>query len=419
MSVDTANIDDINLNTTRAPIAGVNPVADRSLHTDHAPHTHSAPQQDLAAIMGAFNQVTENLSRSHEALQQQVARLQSELASTDAQLQRSKRLAALGEMAAGIAHEIRNPLAAIQLYAGMLVEDLDPKKPFQYTCVSHEPTVRLESSGDPKSCSLPQSNSKPAITSTAGSATTARKIESAVRGLNAIVTDVLSFAREIQPRHQWVRIDELLDQAVEASSPAITAAGIEVHRPLCHDNVDAVSSHDNDGDTHRRPLTPHMAWLDPALIHQALLNLIRNAIDAMTSESSATRPSWDTTENVTENTAENTSEKTTEKMPNALTLSARREGSQTVLTVRDTGSGIARQQIDRIFNPFFTTRSTGTGLGLAIVHRIVDAHGGGVNVFNDAGAVFELNLPRPTDDTLRSQPANDSPNRILSEASHP
>jgi signal transduction histidine kinase len=64
-----------------------------------------------------------------------------------------------------------------------------------------------------------------------------------------------------------------------------------------------------------------------------------------------------------------------------------------VLHVRDTGPGIAPTDIERIFNPFFTTRHTGTGLGLAIVHRIADAHGGSISVANDSGAVFELRLP--------------------------
>jgi signal transduction histidine kinase len=82
-----------------------------------------------------------------------------------------------------------------------------------------------------------------------------------------------------------------------------------------------------------------------------------------------------------------------DRRPRVLTLAARREDGLIVLTVRDTGPGIADDDVDRIFNPFFTTRNTGTGLGLAIVHRIVDAHGGTIAVHNDGGAVFELALP--------------------------
>ncbi len=90
-----------------------------------------------------------------------------------------------------------------------------------------------------------------------------------------------------------------------------------------------------------------------------------------------------------------------------LTLDARREGPMVVLVVRDTGPGIAQQDIDRIFNPFFTTRNTGTGLGLAIVHRIVDAHGGSIAVHNDHGAVFpeSASLPPIINPRLKSPPA--------------
>ena len=78
-----------------------------------------------------------------------------------------------------------------------------------------------------------------------------------------------------------------------------------------------------------------------------------------------------------------------------LTLSASHTHMQTILTVCDTGPGIDREMVDRIFNPFFTTRNTGTGLGLAIVHRIVDAHGGAISVTNNNGAEFMLSLPLP------------------------
>ena len=67
-----------------------------------------------------------------------------------------------------------------------------------------------------------------------------------------------------------------------------------------------------------------------------------------------------------------------------------------LLSVSDTGPGVSEDCLDRIFNPFFTTRSTGTGLGLAIVHRIADAHGGSIAVHRvpvRGGAVFVLSLP--------------------------
>lgn len=290
---------------------------------------------DLGEIVLAYNQVTKNLQISHESLREEVLRLQRELASTDAQLQRSKRLAALGEMAAGIAHEIRNPLAAIQLYANMLVEDLGivmktiPKK--------HPNTKNSELRTEKVWINLPQIEE---------SLSNAHKIADAVHGLNAIVNDVLSFAREIIPEPRRVLVEQLFDRAIDSHCPAIDKALVNV-------TVEIVPA----------DLT---VQVDPELVHQALLNTIRNAVEAMSTMPGADR---------------------------SLILKARESDGYVVFSVHDTGSGIRSEDIDRIFNPFFTTRNTGTGLGLAIVHRIVDAHGGAISVHNDCGAVFELRWP--------------------------
>lgn len=265
---------------------------------------------DLAQIIAAYNSVTEKLQHSHESLQNEVARLREELASTNAQLQRSKRLSALGEMAAGIAHEVRNPLAAIQLYAGMIVEDLAAKPP------AIEPAH-----------------------------TNASRIANAVRDLNAVVNDVLSFARELKPEQSTIEVYHLLTDAIEAHRPAIDEADIEIELDLPTDLPAVIGDH--------------------GLLRQALLNLVRNSVEAMASRDE----------------------------PRRLLLGARSEQGVVIVRVADTGPGIDPDHVERIFNPFFTTRNTGTGLGLAIVHRIADVHGGSIAVHNDGGAVFELHLP--------------------------
>lgn len=293
------------------------------------PQPTTQPEDDLAQIIRAYNQVTDKLQRSHEALQAEVARLRRELASADAQLQRSKRLSALGEMAAGIAHEVRNPLAAIQLYASMIVQDLQALD---------------GAAGEPLRC--------------------AREIATAVRGLDGIVGDVLNFAREVEPKQSPLMVADMFDRVLAAHRPAIEAAGVSVKR--------------------RYMETPDLTVVaDADLLHRALLNLVRNAVDAM----GQNRP------------------------PRVLTLDAREEDDGLTLSIRDTGPGVDRDTIDRLFNPFFTTRATGTGLGLAIVHRIIDAHGGTVGVSDNPdaghGATFELCLPvssitpaDPSDDTV-------------------
>ncbi len=293
------------------PLAGQD-----SLHANRADAPAAMLDADgLAEIIQAYNQVTDRLQKSHESLQAEVVRLRCELASADAQLQRSKRLSALGEMAAGIAHEIRNPLAAIQLYTSMISQDLQG---------------HAERFPEPLRC--------------------AGEIASAVRGLDGIVGDVLSFAREVNPAHASLSVAEVFDRVLAAHGPAILGANIIVTKLY----ID----------------TPDLAvFADPQMLHRALLNLVRNAVDAM-----ALVPGR-----------------------RELTLDAREDEAGLTFTIADTGPGVDEDTVDRLFNPFFTTRATGTGLGLAIVHRIVDAHGGSVSVTDNPdaehGAVFEICLP--------------------------
>lgn len=271
--------------------------------------TSGARLEELTQIIGAYNQVTENLRRSHDALGEEVVRLQQELAGADAQLQRTRRLAALGEMAAGIAHEIRNPLAAIQLYVQMIAEDL--------ACEKYGPSLQ-------------------------NARRHAREVAREIRRLDRIVNDVLTFSRDMSPRSQPVMVASLFEQVIAAHQPTIAARDVEVTQQV-------------DG--------PLMIDADAQLLHQALLNLLRNAVEAVASPGGVVQ------------------------------LYAKMETSQIILGVRDNGPGIADEHTDRIFNPFFTTRNAGTGLGLAIVHRIADAHRGAIVVRNQDGAVFELMLP--------------------------
>ena len=270
---------------------------------------------ELAELMSVFNQVTARLEGTHESLRGEVQRLQEELRDANEQLHRSKRLAALGEMAAGIAHEVRNPLGSIGLYARMLEQDLDDR-----------PDER-------------------------GIAT---KIAAAVRGLDGVVNDVLSFSRELRLNVELVEAGDLLDRALETCWTA---------EPLIADGVRVVQRDTRKRGGIRNGLRTRLRC-DPHLMHQALVNIIRNALQAM-------------------------AETDTPPGGHELTLDVGpvRDGEGKAMfgiAVSDSGPGVPQEVIDRMFNPFFTTRKTGTGLGLAIVHRIVDAHGGRIHVANNS-----------------------------------
>lgn len=290
--------------------------------TGAAAGARSLTPDDLAELMGAVNEVTTRLHESHERLRNEVTRLNEELRQANERLERSRRLAALGEMAAGIAHEVRNPLGSIGLYARMLCEDL-----------ADRPEQRE----------------------------VARRIRDAVRGLDAVVHDVLSFAREVRIRPRDVEAGELVQRALEscvreargdAADPMSGSASVRVAVEL----PDALC-----------------LCCDADLARQALVNVVRNAIEAMNETG----------------------------RPGVLRVVGERrqgkDGAQVVFRVSDTGPGVSAEVVERMFNPFFTTRETGTGLGLAIVHRILDAHGGAVSVENNTGgpgATVELVFPR-------------------------
>jgi len=274
---------------------------------------------ELAELISAFNDVTSNLSATHESLRSEVTRLEGELREARRQLARTQQLAALGEMAAGIAHEIRNPLGSIRLYASILREDLADR---------------------PRDRGV------------------AQKIESAVTGLDAVVKDVLVFSRPIEPRTEPAGASSLIERALDACADVI--AGVEVRTDV--------------------PRGAEIAC-DAGLMHQALVNVVRNACEAMSGEGVA-EPALDI--------------RVTQRR--ALDAEGRRR-TMASLSVSDRGPGVEPEVLERAFNPFFTTRHTGTGLGLAIVHRIVDAHHGRVVMRNNApearGLTVEFLIPTP------------------------
>ncbi len=277
-------------------------------------------QGDLSQLFAAFNDVTEKLQETHERLTGEVSRLQGELRRANDELERSRRLAALGEMAAGIAHEVRNPLGSIGLYAEMLASD------------------------------LPEGRGRDV----------ASKIVAAVHGLDAVVNDVLAFSREMCLSPVEQHSGELFRNALDSCRDVLTTCAVRIEGD---ETVDA----------------------DPSLLQQALVNLIRNASDAVEGRGEVTLTAFAAT------------------TPGG--------DPAVALAVSDTGPGIPDDIRERMFNPFFTTRAAGTGLGLAIVHRIVDAHGGAVRVHNrpatesdSGGATIEILFPTRTPGRATADP---------------
>jgi signal transduction histidine kinase len=278
--------------------------------TGTATPTASAQRiEELGRIIMAYSEVTDRLQQSHEKLQETVRALREELGEKNRLLERKNRLAALGEMAAGLAHEIRNPLGGIHLYASLLAKDVKE---------------------------MP------------GPADLVKKISGGVTRLDSLVSQVLAFSREITVNPVRADLAGIVNRAIEMASAKFDALEIawEVEGPA-----------------------EMIVSVDPLLMEQTLLNLMLNAAEAMEGQNGG-------------------------KLRVFYSRGEEVEARQVRIVVRDTGAGIAAEVLDRIFNPFFTTKEKGTGLGLAIVHRIVEAHEGTIMAGNAAGggAQFEIRI---------------------------
>ncbi len=220
------------------------------------------------------------------------------------QLRQADRLTALGELSAGMAHEIRNPLGSIRGTAEILRDALPADN--QYTEFSQ---ILIKE----------------------------------VDRLNQVVEDFLSFARPTADDQRDFKPTEILHEVLQLCRQQITKDNIKIH-------------------WQENPLPAVVG--DAAQFKQVFLNLILNAFQAMPSGGEL----W--------------------------IESDVNEKNQVVLTFRDSGSGIPAEDLDRIFNPFFTTKTKGTGLGLAITYRILKNHCGDISVANspEGGAEFTIIL---------------------------
>ena len=234
----------------------------------------------------------------------------TELRELEERANRHDRLAALGEMAAGVAHEIRNPLGGIELYASSLGRKFAEDSAERATCL---------------------------------------KIIAAATRLNRIVTDMLTFTRGRLPDPRPIPIRQIL-------RPALDLAAGELERRKITSSIEI-------DDDERRSL------LDPEQLTQAVLNVVLNAAQAIGENGRvAVRASHVRT-------------------PNG--------NSELILACADDGPGIPPEAREKVFDPFFTLRKDGTGLGLAIVHKIVQDHGGIIDISDNQprGTIVTFKIP--------------------------
>ena len=243
-------------------------------------------------------------SEKNRRTAEQLAEVNDQLQKAEEAVRRSDRLAALGQLSAGLAHELRNPLGTIRGSAEMLSR-----------AVSSENEIAREVAGF---------------------------IASEVDRTNSLITRFLDFARPLQLHLYKADLAQTLDRAV-------TAVEREAPRVAIYKN-------------YAPEIAPFL--FDAELLERVFFNLIVNAVQA-------TQPGG------------------------TVTVKTRAVNGVVEIAIIDRGSGIDPENLDNIFNPFFTTKPDGVGLGLAIVSKIVDQHGGKIAVESNPGkgSVFRVFLP--------------------------
>jgi signal transduction histidine kinase len=185
------------------------------------PRLPLADQPDLQTILAAWNEATDRLQHTHEALQAEVRRLSDELETKNRELARKNRLADLGQMASHVAHEVRNSLVPMKLYLSLLRRRIDD---------------------DP------------------GTVDVLDKVTAGFTALEATVGDLLHFSSQRDPRRERLQVAPLLGQIVHSLDPQLMAQGIRAWID-CPQGLTALA--------------------DPDMLRRAVLNLLLNALDAL------------------------------------------------------------------------------------------------------------------------------------------
>jgi len=269
--------------------------------------------QTIAVTVFSYKSNNERIRSSYVVMFSDV----TEHNANEARLRRSENLASMTTMAAGVAHEIKNPLAAMAIHLQLL------RKAF----------------GRKESLTLDDAQRYLDV------------LDEEISRLNSIVVDFLFAVRPMDTRLRLAQISRTLEEVTNFVMPELSEHHVRMKLDL--------------------PTSLPKLEFDEHLIKQALLNLIKNAMNAM-------------------------------EGGGMIILQVRHDQNQVLLKVIDTGIGMDEQTQQKIFEPYFTTKATGTGLGLTVVYKIMKEHKGDITVQSKLGegTTFTLYFPVPKSERL-------------------
>ncbi|MDD3002199.1 MAG: ATP-binding protein [Candidatus Riflebacteria bacterium] len=265
---------------------------------------------ELGSLADSFDKMADSLKEHHEKVKEYIANIENmaiQRKMIEMQLYHADKLSSVGKLAAGIAHEIKNPLASIKTLGQLIKEEL--------------------SEGDSRR-------------------EYAEVIVSEVDRLNSVVVQLLKYARPEESSFKDTVLGEIM-------TPVLALVSHEAER----NKVELKRSYDE----------KICLFADAEKLKQVMINLIINAVQAMP-ESGGTIE---------------------------LEAYVSNEKGGIIINVKDNAKGMSPEALEKIFEPFFTTRQRGTGLGLAIVKKIIDLHGGIVEVQSEIGVGTCISLFLP------------------------
>lgn len=289
----------------------------------------------LEETIEELEQKRKAIEETNEALTKSL----DELKAAQHQLVQSEKMASLGELTAGIAHEIQNPLNFVNNFSEISIELIDEMK-----------------------TELDVGNFDEAKSLASDIIQNLEKISHHGKRADAIVKGMLQHSRSSSGQNEATDINALVDEYLRLAYHGLRARDHSFNATLLTDFDPSIQS----------------IHIIPQDIGRVVLNLITNAFYVVGEKNAASVANGETYEPT-------------------VSVSTKRSGDNILISVKDNGNGIPRSILDKIFQPFFTTKPTGqgTGLGLSLSYDIVKAHGGELKVETEtnAGSTFTILIP--------------------------